>query len=113
MRTCGARQCSPPRSKGRNRLCLTSCFLNWRRHRWLPGGDVVEVSNYIAALDHGMARLRGGFPLCNRLLREMHALLMERGRGSDKGPGEFRRSQNWIGALVPAMPDSSRRHHTK
>jgi cell filamentation protein, protein adenylyltransferase len=39
----------------------------------VPVGDVVEVSNYIAALDHGMARLRGGFPLCNRLLREMHA----------------------------------------
>jgi Fic family protein len=64
-------------------------------------GDVVEVSDYIAALAHGMARLRGGFPLCNRLLREMHALLMGRGRGSDKGPGEFRRSQNWIGGTRP------------
>jgi Fic family protein len=45
---------------------------------------VVEVSNYIAALEHGMARLREGFPLSNRLLREMHAALMSKGRGSDK-----------------------------
>lgn len=66
-----------------------------------PLGDVVEVSNYIAALEHGMARLRGGFPLSNRLLREMHEKLMSRGRGSDKQPGEFRRSQNWIGGTRP------------
>jgi Fic family protein len=66
-----------------------------------PFDDVVEVSNYIAALEHGMARLREGFPLCNRLLREMHARLMARGRGSDKDPGEFRRSQNWIGGTRP------------
>ncbi len=56
-----------------------------------------EVSNYIAALEHGMGRLRKGFPLCIRLLREMHSKLMAGGRGSDKMPGEFRRSQNWIG----------------
>jgi len=66
-----------------------------------PIDDVVEVSNYIRALEHGMARLREGFPLCNRLLREMHAHLMSRGRGSDKEPGEFRRSQNWIGGTRP------------
>ncbi len=67
----------------------------------VPFDDVVEVSNYIAALEHGMARLREGFPLCNRLLREMHAKLMARGRGSEKAPGEFRRSQNWIGGTRP------------
>ena len=67
----------------------------------VPFDDVVEVSNYVAALEHGMARLREGFPLCNRLLREMHAMLMARGRGSDKDPGEFRRSQNWIGGTRP------------
>ena len=67
----------------------------------VPFDDVVEVSNYIAALEHGMARLRDGFPLCNRLLREMHEHLMARGRGSDKAPGEFRRSQNWIGGTRP------------
>ncbi len=66
-----------------------------------PPDDVVEVSNYIAALEHGMARLREGFPLSNRLLREMHAALMSKGRGSDKQPGEFRRSQNWIGGTRP------------
>lgn len=67
----------------------------------VPFDDVVEVSNYIGALEHGMARLREGFPLCNRMLREMHGRLMARGRGSDKGPGEFRRSQNWIGGTRP------------
>lgn len=67
----------------------------------VPFDDVVEVSNYIAALEHGMARLREDFPLCNRLLREMHVHLMARGRGSDKAPGEFRRSQNWIGGTRP------------
>ena len=67
----------------------------------VPIDDVVEVSNYVAALEHGMARLRGGFPLSNRLIREMHEKLLARGRGSEKQPGEFRRSQNWIGGTRP------------
>ncbi|MBF0134777.1 MAG: Fic family protein [Magnetococcus sp. DMHC-1] len=67
----------------------------------VPFDDVVEVSNHVAALEHGVARLREGFPLCNRLVREMHAKLMARGRGSNKAPGEFRRSQNWIGGTRP------------
>ena len=62
-----------------------------------PLDDVVEVSNYVAALEHGLTRLRGGFPLSNRLLREVHAKLLARGRGADKQPGEFRRSRNLIG----------------
>jgi Fic family protein len=66
-----------------------------------PFDDVVEVSNYIAALEHGMGRLGEGFPLCNRLLREMHERLMSRGRGREKEPGHFRRSQNWIGGTRP------------
>jgi len=66
-----------------------------------PLDDVVEVSNYVAALDHGLKRLREGFPLSNRLLREMHAVLLSRGRGSEKSPGEFRRTQNWIGGTRP------------
>jgi Fic family protein len=66
-----------------------------------PFDDVVEVSNYVAALEHGMARLRGGFPLSNRLIREMHAELLSRGRGSEKTPGEFRSTQNWIGGTRP------------
>lgn len=77
-----------------------------------PLDDVVEVSNYVAALDHGLKRLREGFPLSNRLIREMHAVLLSRGRGSEKSPGEFRRTQNWIGGtrpgnahFVPPPPD--------
>ena len=67
----------------------------------VPFDDVVEVSNHVAALEHGVARLREGFPLSNRLLREIHAKLLARGRGADKLPGEFRRSQNWIGGTRP------------
>jgi Fic family protein len=67
----------------------------------VPLDDVVEVSNYVAALDHGLTRLGGGFPLSNRLIREIHSVLLSRGRGSAKDPGEFRRSQNWIGGSRP------------
>jgi Fic family protein len=67
----------------------------------VPFDDVKEVSNYLAALEHGMTRLQAGFPLCNRLLLEMHETLMATGRGSQKLPGEFRRSQNWIGGTRP------------
>ncbi len=67
----------------------------------VPFDDVQEISNYVAALEHGMGRLREGFPLCNRLLREMHAKLMTGNRGGDKLPGKFRRSQNWIGGTRP------------
>jgi Fic family protein len=63
--------------------------------------DVVEVSNYITALEHGIARLHGEFPLSLRLLREMHQRLMQGARGERKTPGEFRRSQNWIGGTSP------------
>lgn len=63
----------------------------------VPFDDVAEVSNYVAALQHGLRRLRDGFPLSNRLLREAHGVLLQSGRGSDKTPGEFRTSQNWIG----------------
>ena len=67
----------------------------------VPVEDVVEVSNYVAALDYGLRRLGEGFPLSNRLIREIHAVLLSRGRGSGKAPGEFRRSQNWIGGTRP------------
>ena len=66
-----------------------------------PVEDVVEVSNYVKALEHGLNRLREGFPLSNRLIREMHAVLLSRRRGSEKLPGEFRRTQNWIGGTRP------------
>ncbi|HZP40269.1 MAG TPA: Fic family protein, partial [Candidatus Binatia bacterium] len=78
----------------------------------VPLDDVTEVSNYVAALEHGLRRMRGGFPLSNRLLREMHAILLRSGRGVAKQRGEFRRSQNWIGGtrpgdavFVPPPPD--------
>jgi len=78
----------------------------------VPIDDVTEVSNYVAAIEHGMERMRGGFPLSLRLLREMHEILLKSGRGASKQPGEFRRSQNWIGGtrpgnalFVPPPPD--------
>jgi Fic family protein len=78
----------------------------------VPLEDVQEVSNYVAALNHGMKRLREGFPLSLRLIREIHSVLLSHGRGSEKEPGEFRRSQNWIGgtrpgnaAFVPPPPE--------
>jgi Fic family protein len=67
----------------------------------VPFDDVVEVSSYVAALEHGLARLRDGLPLSSRLLREVHGKLLSRGRGADKLPGEFRLSQNWIGGTRP------------
>jgi Fic family protein len=67
----------------------------------VPLDDVAEVSNYVAALEHGLKRVREGFPLSLRLIREMHAILLAKGRGSHKLPGEFRTSQNWIGGSRP------------
>ena len=67
----------------------------------VPVRDVREVSHYVSALEHGLARLRGGFPLSLRLLREVHGILLEKGRGKHATPGEFRRSQVWIGGTRP------------
>jgi Fic family protein len=67
----------------------------------VPIDDTREVSHYVAAMDHGLRRLRGDFPLSLRLIREIHAILLAKGRGQDKAPGEFRRSQNWIGGTRP------------
>lgn len=66
-----------------------------------PGEDVREVSRYVRAMSHGLQRMAGGFPLSNRLLREMHEVLLADGRGAQKQPGEFRRTQNWIGGTRP------------
>ncbi len=81
----------------------------------VPGtdrADVLETSNAVAALNHGVEYLRGGLPVSNRLIREMHARLLASGRGKAMRPGEFRRSQNWIGgsrpgnaAFVPPPPN--------
>jgi Fic family protein len=67
----------------------------------VPIEDVLQASNYLAAMDHGLRRLNEGFPLSLRLIREIHEVLLSHGRGSDKHPGEFRTSQNWIGGTRP------------
>ena len=67
----------------------------------VPLDDVREVSSYVAALELGITRLREGFPLSLRLIREIHAVLLRDGRGAGKSPGQFRRSQNWIGGTRP------------
>lgn len=67
----------------------------------VPFDDVREVSRYVAALNHGLDRIRSGFPLSTRLIREVHGVLLSEGRGAEKTPGEFRRSQNWIGGTRP------------
>ena len=67
----------------------------------VPIRDVAEVSSYVAALTHGITRMRAGFPLSLRLIREIHDVLLSHGRGSEKRPGEFRESQNWIGGARP------------
>ena len=69
--------------------------------RGAPGDVVREVSRYVDAMNHGLERMAGGFPLSTRLLREMHGILLTDGRGAQKQPGEFRRSQNWIGGTRP------------
>jgi Fic family protein len=78
----------------------------------VPIGDAAEASSYVDALEHGLKRLRSGFPLSNRLIREIHSVLLSKGRGSGRMPGEFRTSQNWIGGsrpgnahYVPPPPD--------
>ena len=78
----------------------------------VPLDDVQEVSNYVAAMEHGLQRIADGFPISLRLIREVHEILLSGARGSYKSPGEFRRSQNWIGGsrpgnarYVPPPPD--------
>jgi Fic family protein len=68
----------------------------------VPFDDVVEVSNYVAALEHGIRRIADGLPLSSRLVRDVHEVLMRRGRGAQRQPGEFRRTQNWLGTGTAA-----------
>ncbi len=70
--------------------------------------DVEEVINYIHAMNHGLDKIRHGeLPLSLRLIREIHAKLMSGTRGSEKDPGEFRRSQNWIGPQNCTLAEAS------
>jgi Fic family protein len=61
----------------------------------------VEVSNYVSALQFGLKRVKQDFPISIRLIKEMHGVLLAKGRGQTKDPGEFRASQNWIGGSRP------------
>ncbi len=65
-----------------------------------PVDDVREVSNYVDAMMYGLKRL-DTLPLSLRLIREMHKRLLQSGRGKTQNPGEFRRSQNWVGGTRP------------
>jgi len=74
--------------------------------------DVSEVSCYVDAMQHGLKKLADGEPLSLRMIREIHVRLLSHGRGAEKQPGEFKRSQNWIGGtrpgnaqFVPCPPD--------
>ena len=87
-------------------------LFEFERQPGVPLNDVQEVSNYVAALSHGLKRLHDGFPLSLRLLKEIHSVLLSKGRGRECAPGEFRRTQNWIGgtrpgtaAFVPPPPE--------
>ena len=64
--------------------------------------DWEEVQNYVKATNYGIERIRDGFPVCTRLIREIHEILMQGVRGEYKTPGEFRVSQNWIGGSMPS-----------
>ena len=67
----------------------------------VPVADTRETYNYINAMNHGIERVRDGFPLSLRLFKEIHSLLLESGRGAERAPGEFRSTQNWIGGTRP------------
>src|SRR4051794_32004400 len=71
----------------------------------VPLSDARETANYIAAMYHGLEKIQSGeLPICNRLFREIHEVLLRSGRGSDKAtPGRFRREQNWIGGTRPGV----------
>jgi Fic family protein len=64
----------------------------------VPIADVKEVSNYVKAMEYGLDRLKSDLPLSLRLIKEIHSVLLKNVRGGDKEPGEFRRSQNWVGS---------------
>ena len=64
--------------------------------------DWEEVQNYVKATNYGVQRIKDGFPVCTRLIRELHKILMQGVRGEHKTPGEFRTSQNWIGGSMPS-----------
>ena len=102
MRSSARRRFSLRRSRGPSRPFRTCSYSRTRRRPECRSEDLEETANYIAALNHGVNSIASGqLPLCNRLLREVHERLLCSGRGADKAPGEFRRSQNWLGGTGP------------
>jgi Fic family protein len=91
------------------RASLSDLLLDEAEPEHSADGDIQEVRNYVAALEHGLERLPA-LPLSLRLVRELHERLMQGVRGDRATPGEFRRSQNWIGpagstpATAPYVP---------
>jgi Fic family protein len=86
---------------------LSDLLLDEIEPKWTPpGSDVLEVRNYVAALNRGIRDLEK-LPLSCRLVRDIHAVLMAGVRGHDKTPGEFRRSQNWIGSPGCTLADAT------
>ena len=70
----------------------------------VPIDDVKEVSNYVRAIQYGLKRVRDDdFPLSSRLLKELHALLLDSSRGFNKNPGNFRKSAVWLGGMRPSQ----------
>ena len=67
----------------------------------VPIYDAMEVSNYVKALEYGVSQIDNNFPISSRLFKEIHSILLSKGRGSSKEPGQYRVSQNWIGGTRP------------
>lgn len=81
---------------------MTELLLSEAGESGVPIQDVQEVSCYVKAMNYALETMRSGrLPLSLRLIREAHSLLLSQGRGENRNPGEFRRSQNWIGGLRP------------
>jgi len=108
----GRRRCYLRRSRAHNRRSPICCSFENKEVPGVPTDDVKEVSNYVAAMNHGLERLREVFPCRFGSSRRYTEILMSKGRGHTKAPGEFRTSQNWIGgsrpgnaAFVPPPPN--------
>lgn len=79
----------------------------------VPIDDVTEVSNYVKAMERGLELIRAGHEISNDLIREVHAILLNSGRGHTKVPGEFRTGQVWVGSWDPADAELMPPPHTR
>jgi len=100
-----------PKSKARNRPLRTWLLFENKVPTTVPKADVEEVSNYVAAMQHGLRRLHGGFSLVAATgFAKFTRILLRGGAAQTKTPGEFRRSQNWIEAAAQATLPLCRHH---